>query len=167
MVAFTAGQKLGASDLNSIIAMAYTTADQSRISSTTLVDATGLSFVLAANSDYCMDGHLAYYGLDAVDIRVAWTGPVGMTVCWSFFAIDSTATSQTSSINTGTAIVYGDANFAILGTETDTAISCRPSGFWRTGATAGTLQLRWAQNVSNATAATILRGSWLSLVKVA
>ena len=47
------------------------------------------------------------------------------------------------------------------------ALACRPGGYFQTGATAGTLQMRYAQVVSNATALQIKRGSWLRLTQVA
>lgn len=142
-------------------------ADQNKISSTTLADLPGLSFTLAANAEYLLDGMISMYGVDAADVKFAWTGPTGMTVSWGFRGM---AAANVDGSNTGISVAsleaYTDANIFAVGTEVDFATMCTPLGYWKTAATAGTLQLRWAQFVSNAATTSIKRGSWLRLHRI-
>ncbi len=142
--------------------------DQVKTSNTVLADLPGLSFSLAANAEYLLDGCISYYGTDASDVKFAWAGPTGMTVSWGFRGMGAASVDGS---NTGIGVAsletYGDANIFAVGTEVDFAVMCTPLGYWKTAGTAGTLQLRWAQFVSNAAATTIRRGAWMRLHRVA
>jgi hypothetical protein len=46
-------------------------------------------------------------------------------------------------------------------------LSFLPHGYLTTAGTAGTLQFRWAQKVTNATATRIISGSWMKLTRTA
>jgi hypothetical protein len=142
-------------------------ADVTKTSSTAMGDVTGLSFSLAASAEYGIDGYIPYYCLDGVDCRLAWTGPTGMTVSFSFLGSETTTTSPTGMGNWTSLEAVGDANYILLNTETDTSIHTIPRGYFKTGVTSGTLQLRFAQNVSNASPLTIRRGSWLRIYRLA
>lgn len=175
---FLAGQKLRASQLQELeddiaaieqeIVVARVAADLSKTSNTTLSDVTGISFALAANAEYLLDGCISYYGLDAPDIKFAWTGPTGMTVSWGFRGAAAAGTDgSTATLSVASLEVYGDANLIAVGTEVDFAVMCTPLGYFKTGGTAGTLQLRWAQFVSSASVTSIKRGSWARLHRFA
>lgn len=167
---FTAGQKLRASELNAEFALTqygFATGDITKVSSTAMSNITGLSFSLAANSRYLLDGFVSYYSIDGVDLRLAFTGPAGMTVSWGCTGLVTAATLQAGDTDFASFETYGDAAFQVVNTETDTALIVRPGGYFATGATTGTLQMRFAQNVSNAASLVIKRGSWLRLYKAA
>ncbi|MDN5929494.1 MAG: hypothetical protein L0I24_00245 [Pseudonocardia sp.] len=144
------------------------TVDQNKTSNTVLADIPGLAFSLAANAEYLMDGVVPIYGLDGSDVKFAFTGPTGMTVSWNPGGPPPTITGASAGDRDYfSAETYGDANTFPVGTYTAAAIHCEFSGYWKTAGTAGTLQLRWAQNTSTAAVTAIRRGSWLRLHRVA
>lgn len=167
---FTAGQKLRASDLNEgfeLTRYAAVAADVNKVSSTAMSDITGLSFELDANSEYLMDGFVPYYSLTGVDVAFAFTGPAGMTVSWTPYGGPIGNATFSGDLDFFCAETYGDGAAFPLNTDSAAALACLPHGFWRTGATAGTLQMRFAQNTSSAATLAIKRGAWLRLHKVA
>jgi hypothetical protein len=173
-MAFLAGQKVRASDLaaeSSAVTMGYATADTTVVSSTTQVNATGVAVAVEANATYAWDAYLAYNANEAADIKFAWTVPAGATGHWSVLGID-----HTQNIDTGRGQVsafrttnYGDSQAAAasgLDTEDGTMVAFA-RGYLVTAGTAGTFQLRFAQNSSNATASVVKAGSWVRLVRLA
>lgn len=140
------------------------TSNQQVTSSTTLVNDTQLVLTLTANSIYMIDGFVAYDGaFNAGDFKADWSAPAGATIYW---AVNGPATgggalyaSNTVSIGTvQTAGTYGTG-----GAQT----SLNPKGLVTTAGTGGSLQFRWAQNTSNATATTVYAGSWFRIQRIA
>lgn len=148
------------------------TADQSVTSSTTLIDDTELYGTVAPNCTYRFELHMFYVGNETGDINTRWTFPTGatldqMTICG--WPIDT-------GFNTGG--THADTEFYALLAQTSpstarpfagstTVVTALIVGTLVVGGTAGTLQLQWAQNVSNGTATTVKAGSCLELRRVA
>lgn len=173
-MAFLAGQKVRASDLateTSSTLIGYASADITVVSSTTQVNATGVSIPVEANATYAWDSYLAYNANEAADIKFAWTVPTGATGHWSVLGL-----AHTEDITTGRGIVsafrttnYGDSQAAAasgLDTEGGTMVAFA-RGYLVTAGTAGTFQLRFAQNASNATASVVKAGTWVRAVRLA
>lgn len=153
-MAFTAGQKVRASDMNrGVPTLVRVAADTSVVSSTTLVDGVGAVAAVEADAFYWWRLHLHFTGNATGDIKVAWTVPTGATGFWGLVGA-----------TVGVA-AYGDANplTTIDGANTLAVLD----GFLDTSSTAGNLQLRFAQNTSNGTATVVKAGSLLSVARVA
>lgn len=134
-----------------------TTADQSVASSTTLVDATGLTVDLEAGKSYVIEFHLRHqisaagdfngdfnYTGTVTDFKASYhrwntNGEVGGTFRQDLNALNTVFTWTVASL------VDGVANFVVSITTN----------------TAGTLSLRFAQNTSDATPAKVQRGSYI------
>lgn len=170
-MAFTAGQILSAGDLNDLIGFAYLAADQTVTSSTTLVNATGLSFSLSANAVYAIDGWMRWTSGPTPNVKFGWTVPASADGWWSLMA----AYTQTAPVAGRERVNYIDTSTvaitsALSGTGDDEStgvidISARPCGYITTS-TAGTLQFKFAQNTSNAGATILGEGSWLRLSRM-
>ena len=147
-------------------------ADESVTSSATLQDDDHLTgMLLEAGDAYALDGHLVFDATsDGPGIRLALEISANPAdTCWfTLIGLDSTipptvvnsnlfiGTGSTASgtLSTGN---FNDANqpqFSLSG------IVFAPSG------ADGTLKLRWAQHVSSATTLTLMRGSWIRLMRL-
>lgn len=168
---FAAGTKLRVGELNQALAvLVRSTADVSRTSSTTMIDATGLTVPLAANATYLLDGYLAYLaGATTGDLRVALTVPTSTTGHWALFAADLNAVDAGGNVITRRLETFGDANFLTAGGSNYIlpGVMCTLRAYIATGSTAGNLQVRFAQNTTSTTATTIKAGSWLRAQRVA
>lgn len=170
---FLAGQELRASDLNAtIIRVAYNSASTTKNASTTFGDATGLTIALEANTTYGWDCYLAYNTGRTPDVKIAWAAPAGATGHWGAYGLSTTESG--SGIGSLTALrvnAYGDASPIVLGGNDTPSVPgpmvARPMGFIVVSATAGSLQLRFAQNTSNASNTVINAGCWLRAWKLA
>lgn len=149
------------------INFAFKTANQAITSSTALTNDTHLVLPVAANATYILDGFFDYDGVlgpNNGDIKFDWTVPAGATMTWSPFGNPSNDVTQKLNSNQGTATtVLTLGTYGTGGQHT----SARPFGYIAVAGTAGNLQLRWAQNVSNATSTTMYTGSWIRLQRVA
>lgn len=144
----------------------WKTGDESVTSSTTLQNDGSLVLPLAANARYLLDGYLAYtgptFGAGPADLKAAWAVPAGATMRWAQHGPGSNTPNGIAAVETDHATNH------VLGTYgTGTNIVARPAGWVTTSGTAGDLQLRWAQNVSNGVATTLRAGSWIRLRRVA
>lgn len=170
---FLAGQELRASDLTAaVIRTAYASSNTTKISSTAFGDAAGMAMALEANTIYGWDCYLAYDSGLTPDIKIAWTAPAGATGHWGAYGLASTTGgSGIGDLSALRVNAYGDASPIALGgneiPSTPGPLVARPMGYVEVGATAGNLQLRFAQNSSNATNTIIRAGSWLRAWKLA
>lgn len=164
---FLAGQKLRAADLNDLFpVLCRATADTSRTSSTTLLNATGLAATLEANTAYLIDGYLAYDAGETGDLRAAFSIPAGASGHWSMLGI---GTGTTGSIGDTSAVRASALTTAIAvggSAAFSSALVALPRGYVLLGGTAGAVQLQFAQNTSSGTPTTIRAGSWLRFTKV-
>jgi hypothetical protein len=170
VTAIPAGAKVRASQLNAALPIiGRALADVSVTSSTALVDAdTGLAVALDADSIYIWDAYLAYDAGATGDLKLAWTVPSGTTGHWCGWGL---ATGTTGSIGDMAAIRaagYGSGNTLSFGGSASFSgfLALRAAGYIDTAAAAGTLQLQFAQNPSNATATILKGGSWVCARKV-
>jgi hypothetical protein len=161
---WTVGQVLTAADVNSwfVPLVAYKTANESVTSSTTLQNDDELFVSLAATAVYTLDMFILFDGSSTGDIKWKFTFPAGVT----FNLID---------LHESTPTVNNNANMAIFNQTETHALGCNGAGtflpIFHTGivtttGTAGTLQLQWAQNTSNATATRVIAGSYMRLQRV-
>jgi hypothetical protein len=139
---------------------AYKGADQSVTSSATLASDTDLALSLAASSRYIFIGQLAYTAAapSAGGLGLSFTWPAGSTGIFSGWGFSPT-TGGTANIlavrtATGALLTYGGA--------TGTTVPAYLMGSIQTGATAGNLQLEWAQGASSSTPTVVKAGSWLA-----
>lgn len=155
---WAAGQRVTAALLTAAQpALIYKTADESVTSSTTLQNDDHLFVAVAANATYAIDCWLNFLANSPPDIKADWTIPAGATMNWA-------------ALGTGTAN-YSDHDASIVshnvarGGKGNPGVpqSMNARGYLITGGTAGTLQLRWAQNTSNASATVLRAGSWIRL----
>lgn len=169
-MSFAAGAKLRASEINAVLPifdLLGTTISKS--SSTTMTDVTGLAVAVEANSTYVWDGYIAFNAGATGDFRCAWAVPASTTGHWAMWGLSTGSTGGVGTMNGARIDGYGDANFLTAG-GSDAAggvMAVAPRGYLVTAGTAGSFQMRYAQNTSNATALAIVSGSWLRLVKVA
>lgn len=166
--AIAAGQRITGSLLTSMLPnVVLKQADEPLVSTTALQNDDELFAAVAANATYILDGHLAYSGEiftapGPADLKVDWTVPTGAVMRWSRVAYPSNAANSVDSVETD------NSTIRVLGTYgSTTTVTAGVRGRIITGSTAGTLQLRWAQNASNATATTMKAGSWIRLVRIA
>lgn len=131
-------------------------------SSSTLIDAGVLNFLLNTDTQYALDGALFYDANSASDIKWGWSGPSNMSVKWCMRGQADAATNYTLLT---TITDYGDAN-----TQRNYgwgySAQAAPRGWFATSDTPGLLQLRFAQGTTDATAALLQRGSWLRLSEI-
>jgi len=165
MPAFQAGQKLTAAALASFAAplAVIKPSDQSVTSSTVLVNDTALVTPnLVASATYLFWCYLNYEGGTggSSDIKWQWAAPAGATLRYGLAHVgqannvDVGNTYQASDIPTGRTQGAGVLSGAIM------------TGSLVMSTTAGSLQLKWAQNTSNATATIVHAQSTLALWRV-
>lgn len=147
------------------------TADTTAVNaSTTMINAGGLAVTLAANSVYKIEAFIIYRSSIAADMALGFTFPTGMTGWWVTRGVQLGLTPA--------ATVEGLMRFntfsgpagpaAVGGGGATTDLACTPIGVFVTDAThAGTLQLQFTQQNSDATDTKIRAFSWLMATKVA
>lgn len=125
---------------------------------TTLATATGLSVALTAGRTYSFTIELQFTDAAAGGIQCALVATGGLTatnIIYSGYTIDSAANG-----------VKGNTQATALGTVVASTVTTGTAGVVRITGTitvnvAGTLNVQFAQNTSNATATTIKRGSYM------
>lgn len=128
------------------------TANEVVSGSTTLQNDDHLSMALAANTTWEFEVYLHTNSpSDAQDIKVAFTGPAGVTIRWGGIGLGTTASSSPGVAHFPSDIAGGSNAFGV--TSSWNVILLK--GIVQLGGTAGTFQLQWAQN--NAASSTELR----------
>ena len=139
-------------------------------SSTTLVDDTHLSVTVDASCIYEVTGLFVYSAHQDADIRIAWSGPSGVTYNWITHA---QLQGTTGTIATGGVVLdrqsIGSAFFPLGGAaaENTTVMTGTLRGLLVVGGTGGTFKLQWAQYASNGTSSIMRAGSYIVLRRVA
>jgi len=140
-------------------------ADTSRTNNTITNDP-DLVLPVIANAVYRIDAWLDYNGQTTGsgpgDFKMDWTIPAAASLTYARNGYINNSTNQVDTIVTDHSTVRSLGTF---GTGTD--ISARPVGVIRTGANAGNLQLRWAQNTTTATATVLRANSYITLTRIA
>jgi hypothetical protein len=171
-MAFSAGQVITAGDLNDLISGVFLAADQTVNTSTTLVNATGMAFSLSANATYAIDGWLRWTSNPTADIKFGWSSPASSDGWWSLngpYVTGSPAVGGRERVNyADTSTVAITSALSAAGDDESTGtidISARLGGYITTS-TAGTLQLQFAQNTSDASDTILGEGSWLRVTRL-
>lgn len=133
---------------------------QSVTSSTTLVNDAALVLALPANSTWKFTLDLLYQANTTANLKFGWTVPSGCTLAAGVNFADTTLVARLGQMNQSTVQPVG-------GNGATTPLSALVSGTIVVSSTAGNLQLQWAQNTSNATAASVLAGSDLTATRFA
>lgn len=149
-------------------------ADESVTSSTTLHDDAALSLAVEANSKYLVDVRLLLLAGSATpDFKFGFSVPAGASVYWAPEMESNVASGGFSVYWSPSTAAAASAAQALLTTgvlnvqATTTLIGLHLLGTLITAGTAGDLKLQWAQQTSDAAAATVKAGSALQIVKVA
>jgi hypothetical protein len=166
---FLAGEIVTADKLNRTFWQTVRkTSNQSSVSSTTFVDDNELFFSCVAGARYYVALGLQYTGPQAGDIKTAWTTPSGASGsrrCAGF------STSVGISSSGGTLRMSGLAWTSLASYGADNNFLAQDPHLRETGylstPNAGTLTLRWSQNVSNATATEVKAGSYIRVLRIA
>jgi hypothetical protein len=163
---FVTGDIPSASQVNSWfvnILYARKTADETVTASTTLQNDDHLSVSVAANATYHVMLEMQEVSPPAAAFKMGFTGPAG-------YSINGTARGAAVSISTLadfiTTEVATGSNYAFGGlVGVDLCVSM--NFILITSGTAGTLQVQWAQNTSNAGGTTVRANSFMLLRQVA
>jgi hypothetical protein len=140
------------------------TADQPYTNSAVLGPDTHLLLPVVANATYELEGYIAYDGaFNAGDMKADWSAPAGASMRWSLNAPapGGAAAYASQSATIGTPLTAG--TYGTGGTQTSASVR----GLLITSGTAGTLQLRWAQNTAHASTLTLYAKSWIRLHRIA
>lgn len=162
-----AGNRITAQLMDSMLAdVVVKAANESVTSSTTFQDDDELFVTVEANAQYKIRLYLLYSSSDAGDIEIGWTGPSGATMDWGMTAASNNTTSVTTVPNmTLPGRLISETNE--LGGSGGSSITGIIEGTLTTSSTAGTLQFRWTQGTSDATATIVRAGSTLSARRIA
>ena len=163
---YVTGQVLDAPDCNLwfLPRVVVKAVDESVTSSVTLQNDDELFLSADANAQYFVWGHVIYDGAAAGDISVAWSVPAGATFDWVSGGIQTGATTGVDTVSTSAQPTAGNPAIGAIGAGTNLVIPLQ--GRLVTAGTAGTLQFRWAQNTSNATATRVRAGSVLLMFRI-
>jgi len=160
-----AGQRITAGLLNSMVPTVLSkAADQSVTSSTTLTADSHLVMAVVANATYVVDGWLMLFGPTPTtgDAKIDFTIPSGATMHYTSggVVVASPATQYEDTVN-------ANSTARSIGTNGSTDMGVALHAHVVVGSTAGNVQLRFAQNSSNATATGFRAGSWLRFTRIA
>jgi len=162
--AISAGQRITATLLTSMLPITIRKpADQSVTSSTTLTNDNDLVASLEANATYELEGYLMAFGSTpgVGDMKIDFTIPSGATMKYTSFGVvaSSPATSYEATVN-------ASSTARAIGTNGSTDMGVPIRADIVMGSTAGSVQLRFAQNSSNATATGFRAGSRLRFRRI-
>lgn len=143
--------------IDSVSQVIKKTVDQSVTSSTTLVNDDQLFYPLQASTSYYFEALIEFTATVGGDIKLAFTIPTAATLRWgpaNSIKIDPTGTIvvQAQTVTSGAAVSFG---YAAGGNRQQILIK----GYVACGATAGNLQLQFAQDTADAGPTTIRNGS--------
>ncbi|MFE2544820.1 hypothetical protein [Actinacidiphila glaucinigra] len=140
----------------------HKTADEQVTSATALQDDDHLALTVAANAVYALDMYVDADADPNADITLGWSAPAGATMSWTEGGISAGNGNNIGSIKLSRLDVATSSGIGLLATGT----AAMPRGVVRTGGTAGTLRLRWAQTVLSGTPTILRAGSWLRLHRI-
>lgn len=172
-MAFVAGQKVRASDLNAgIPVLARATSDITVNNSVTQVNATGLVVAVEANAVYAFDGWIYYETNPTADIKFGVTGPSGYSavMSWRGPPVSTNPVVNQERINYIDSGAFAPGNYSLGGDDEFTGsvwITAEPKGVITIGATAGSFQVIFAQNTANASNTKVKAGSWIRIMRLA
>lgn len=143
------------------MSLARKASDESITSSTTMQDDNDLLHTVRASAVYEMTAYISYTSNTTADIKFGWTYPAGLTI--NYLAhVRPVATA----VNDTYDLIQTDP-LALEGAGVATRRSAFFLGLVVVSSTAGTLQLQWAQNTSDAGATALKAGSFMTLRRMA
>jgi hypothetical protein len=140
-----------------------------RTSTTTFADDPELTLTLAANSKYFVEFFLYYGAIDAEKFKTTWTVPSGVTGTRTAMGPGSSA-NQSSMDNVSMRDgVHLYSTSATYGTRNDNTGPCfaYEHSVVITGASSGTVAIRWAQATSGSTGTALFEGSFMRVTRLA
>lgn len=141
------------------VLLARKTSDQSFNLTTVLQNDTELLASVAINAVYEGHIHLFYNSPTAADFKMDLSVPAGASaVGWSFAGVNAASAVAISAASAGVTVS------GLGGTAADQTVDL--FGLLITGGTAGTAQVRWAQDTGNATNTTVKATSYMSLRRI-
>jgi hypothetical protein len=139
---------------------------ESVTSSTTLQNDDELFLSVVASATYIMEGFIIHSSPTAGDIQIGFTGPSGATLSWG--GVGAATVSTSSAAATEMELRARSISQPLqLGGQASAGTTALIGGTLITSSTAGTLQLQFAQFVSDASASQVRVGSWLKLQRIA
>ena len=141
------------------------TADQSVTSNVTVASDSDLAVAVDASGVYVVLWSLVTDGAAAGDIRYSWSGPASATMLWESRGLAAGDTVNVAVASTDVAAIGTAVTHGTIASGTSSRVN--GSGLLVVSATAGNLQLQWAQGTSSATATKVKAGSWLWARRVA
>lgn len=157
------GQVLTASDVNNWLVPqgAVKPSSQSVVSSTAVVSDIDLVLPVAASAQYLMECVIGFTATSGGDFKWTWQVPSGASMLYQATHNEGGGVGLTQST-----VIYSDANTITAAGAGATVEAVLMKGELNVAGTGGNLQLRWAQNVSNAGATTIRSQSYLALTRI-
>lgn len=144
----------------------FKAADETVNNSAALQNDNDLVLSVVADTKYLLESQIIYDSGTTPDIKFAWVGPAAATLDWTTNALGTGATGVNGALTVGNSVI-GDAGvLAAGGVGAGTAVTAMARGILQVGATAGTLQLRWAQNTADVSDTIVKVRSWMRLTKV-
>jgi hypothetical protein len=145
--------------------LAQKTADESVASSTALQNDDHLFLPVQAGALYELHAWLLYTGAadPAGGLSIDWTLPAAAGMQWTYYGVLQNTSPALLTYDT---VVLSGGGTRPIGTNGATVMSLQPKGYVITGANAGTLQMRWAQAISHATATVLKTGSFVRLIRL-
>ena len=172
-ILFAAGQKIRASDLNFIVpGFVKKPSNQSLPSNTTLQNDTALLLPVLANASYAIEAVIIFEAGTTGDAKFAFSWPASSTFPWGLTAYGTGGPGAGSvggsifSAAFGTP-TSGSSFFAVGGAGAGNQNLCIMKGTITTTASAGNVQVMWAENTSDATPTIVSAGSTLRADRVA
>ena len=142
------------------------------VSTITPTDVTGLSFAIGANEIWALDMVLLTCSSTTADITFSWTYPVDCTMRWgnrgssqNNAGADPSAGVMPTTHNLDGPITW-TPSFGGYGVAPASPVPVSMYGLVTNGATAGTVQLQFAQLVSDATVTSVEAQSFIIATKV-
>lgn len=169
---WVSGEILSAADLMKLPQHNYVVkaSDTARASTVTMTADPHLTLAVTANTDYVLDGLLRYSATNpSAGIFFGWTAPASATMDWSpgvavIYDAQGTPNIEQQSFPIGSAST--GVGLGTGGVSNGFIITARPYGLLRVAGTAGSITMRWSQNVSHADATIVRAGSWLRITKI-
>lgn len=138
------------------------TAAESVTSSIALQNDDTFAFSVVASATYALEGYVLFTAAAAGDINCDFTVPAGASFEWTNFGTPGTGAPTNYNV-----VAQGAAVARQIDGNDATVMSFPLQGWLTTAGTAGTLQFRWAQGTSSATATIVRAGSRMKLTRIA
>lgn len=165
MPLYAAGQRIRGSEINALPQMYRSTADVICNNSTVMRAVTGLAFAGEVGGSYFVEALIAYLSSEAADLKLNWTVPAGTTGWWSGGQGVSLTGNRIGTYDAG-CFVNDFSAVCGVGGDNSFACACKPIGVFTIGATAGTVQLQFAQWAAAAFDSRIYAGSCLRVSRM-